>query len=122
MSRVVKSHASRTKLSPRRAPRRPLRIRREMKYRGLCSTCVNASDCTFPRRPGKMVFHCEEFDGGEPLPRKTVGKAEPQRPALSTIEEKNSVRLIGLCSNCDNRGTCVFPKPEGGVWHCEEYV
>jgi hypothetical protein len=69
-----------------------------------------------------MVFHCEEFDGGEPLPRKTVGKAEPQRPALSTIEEKNSVRLIGLCSNCDNRGTCVFPKPEGGVWHCEEYV
>lgn len=28
----------------------------------------------------------------------------------------------GLCVNCANRQTCLFPKPEGGVWHCEEYV
>jgi hypothetical protein len=27
----------------------------------------------------------------------------------------------GLCINCDVRGTCTFPKPEGGVWFCEEY-
>jgi hypothetical protein len=28
----------------------------------------------------------------------------------------------GLCVNCANRHTCLFPKPEGGVWHCEEYL
>jgi NADH-quinone oxidoreductase subunit E len=27
----------------------------------------------------------------------------------------------GLCLNCANRETCTFPKPEGGVWHCDEY-
>jgi hypothetical protein len=28
----------------------------------------------------------------------------------------------GLCVNCANRETCLLPKAEGGVWHCEEYV
>jgi hypothetical protein len=27
----------------------------------------------------------------------------------------------GLCINCENRHTCEFIKPNGGVWHCEEY-
>lgn len=27
----------------------------------------------------------------------------------------------GLCVNCENRHTCEFVKPDGGVWHCEEY-
>jgi hypothetical protein len=29
--------------------------------------------------------------------------------------------FLGLCRNCENRRTCAFPKPEGGIWHCEEY-
>ncbi len=28
----------------------------------------------------------------------------------------------GLCANCAKRETCLLPKSEGGVWHCEEYV
>jgi hypothetical protein len=28
---------------------------------------------------------------------------------------------LGLCSTCENSETCTFQKPEGGVWHCEEY-
>ena len=28
----------------------------------------------------------------------------------------------GLCATCDNRNTCTFPKPPGGVWHCEEFA
>jgi hypothetical protein len=24
--------------------------------------------------------------------------------------------------NCANREKCLFPKSEGGVWHCEEFV
>jgi hypothetical protein len=30
-------------------------------------------------------------------------------------------RFKGLCVNCKYRETCLYPKPEGGVWHCEEY-
>jgi hypothetical protein len=28
----------------------------------------------------------------------------------------------GLCVNCANRYTCLLPRSEGGVWHCEEYL
>ena len=27
----------------------------------------------------------------------------------------------GICINCKNRQTCKFIKPDGVVWHCEEY-
>ena len=30
--------------------------------------------------------------------------------------------LKGLCVTCANRQVCLFPKSEGGVWHCEEFV
>jgi len=29
--------------------------------------------------------------------------------------------IKGLCINCENRHTCEFTKPNGGIWHCEEY-
>lgn len=27
----------------------------------------------------------------------------------------------GLCINCENRHTCKYISPDGGIWHCEEY-
>jgi len=39
-------------------------------------------------------------------PRKPLEKAAP---------------LKGLCLTCARKKTCLHPKPEGGVWHCEEY-
>jgi hypothetical protein len=27
----------------------------------------------------------------------------------------------GLCANCEKRQTCTLQRPEGGVWHCDEY-
>jgi hypothetical protein len=30
-------------------------------------------------------------------------------------------RMKGLCLNCANRASCLFPIVEGGVWYCEEY-
>ncbi|MCF7919234.1 MAG: hypothetical protein K9N06_04920 [Candidatus Cloacimonetes bacterium] len=27
----------------------------------------------------------------------------------------------GLCTNCENRFICKLPRPETGVWYCEEY-
>jgi hypothetical protein len=48
-----------------------------------------------------------------------------QSPSESSGVEKRSCdagEFEGLCVNCANRETCLVPKPEGGVWHCEEYV
>jgi hypothetical protein len=92
-----------------------------MKYLGLCSTCKNASSCKYPRDPDKPVFYCEEFEIEKIPLTKPVGKEQPPVKDSGIAKEKDSTKFIGLCSNCDNRRTCSFPKPEGGVWHCEEY-
>jgi hypothetical protein len=39
----------------------------------------------------------------------------------SGTSRNGDVPLKGLCMNCAYRETCLYPKPEGGVWHCEEY-
>ncbi len=39
-----------------------------------------------------------------------------------TKDKKPEERVFkGLCINCDLRFTCTLPKPETGVWYCEEY-
>lgn len=35
--------------------------------------------------------------------------------------EKDTRLFKGLCMNCAHRDTCLLPRPESGVWHCEEY-
>ena len=82
---------------------------------GLCASCVLAPDCTFPREAGVPIRHCDEFDGGSPRP--SVRRSRVASPAPVLGEE----RLKGLCVNCAEAPTCRYPRPEGGVWHCEEY-
>ncbi len=36
-------------------------------------------------------------------------------------EEQDSSRYKGLCKNCRKRDNCQLPRPEGGVWRCEDY-
>ena len=92
-----------------------------IKHRGLCSTCKNASFCAFPRDPDKPVFYCEEFEIEKAAATRTIRKERPQATESCVTEGKGSSEFIGLCNDCENRQTCVFPRPEGGVWHCEEY-
>ncbi len=92
-----------------------------MRYVGLCSICKNTSSCTFPRDPDKPVFHCEEFEIEKTVSIKPPVKELPPTPLMQTAKEKDSTRIIGLCSDCENRRSCAFPKPEGGIWQCEEY-
>ncbi|NIM97876.1 MAG: hypothetical protein GTO24_07285 [candidate division Zixibacteria bacterium] len=35
--------------------------------------------------------------------------------------EKDPSSLKGLCKNCKKQKTCELPKPEGGVWRCQDY-
>ena len=92
-----------------------------MKYRGICFTCKNAPGCTFPRDSQKPVLYCEEFEVDTCPSVKTTGIDKSPATTSVDAEDEDSGKFIGICSNCDNRRTCVFPKPEGGIWHCEEY-
>jgi hypothetical protein len=47
-------------------------------------------------------------------------KAEEPKDSERNKKGDNE-RIKGLCMNCDNRFECLLPRPEGGVWHCEEY-
>ena len=87
----------------------------------LCSNCKNDSDCTFKKERQKPSFYCEEFEVAESPPIKVTKKERTAANTPVDDEEADSSKFIGLCSNCDNRRTCTFPKPEGGIWHCEEY-
>ena len=90
------------------------------RYRGLCSTCRNAASCTFPRDPDTPVLRCEEFVSIERPAAATPAHAAPP-DAASVGQDKDEARFLGLCRTCKGRQTCTLPKPEGGVWDCEEY-
>ncbi len=100
---------------------------------GLCSTCSHAPSCTYQRDPKRPVVDCEEFETevGEPVKLSGLRHAEADSAAqagrdvvssgASPGDEDDFARYKGLCGNCEDRRGCTFPKPEGGVWHCEEY-
>lgn len=93
--------------------------------RGLCSTCNKARTCTFPRDPALPVWHCEEFDEETATLMKVRPPIAPQNihyVRAVDVDEKQAPAVMGLCRNCDKRDGCTFPKPPGGVWHCEEYA
>ncbi len=89
--------------------------------RGLCSTCRNAATCTFTTGHKKPVVDCEEFDAEEAYHVETTGRDRPARTYPYSAKEEDLDKSLGLCGDCENREACVFPKLEGGVWHCEEY-
>ncbi len=91
-----------------------------IEYFGLCMSCRNASSCTFPRDPAKPAYYCEEFEIETPPSIMSPGKEQPLATGPDAID-KDSMKFIGLCSDCESRKSCAFPKPEGGVWRCEGY-
>ncbi|MFZ2145772.1 MAG: hypothetical protein WAV28_01025 [Sedimentisphaerales bacterium] len=102
-----------------------------IRYFGLCMSCRNASSCTFPRESAKPAFYCEEFEIETTVSIIPPEKEQPLAMDSSAAKDKDSTEFIpsrlrragfiGLCSDCEGRQTCTFPKPEGGIWHCEEY-
>lgn len=87
---------------------------------GLCLTCDNSPFCAYRQMRGFDAMFCEMFhnNGDAPHAEHRAPNPGPARPASGDPEAET---LIGLCSNCEHRRECTFPKPEGGVWHCEEY-
>ena len=84
---------------------------------GLCLTCKFDPDCIYEARSDRAILQCEQFEMGF---RQSPAAAPPILSAAPRARESNV--YPGLCSNCENRETCIYPKPEGGVWRCEEYA
>jgi hypothetical protein len=59
----------------------------------------------------------------DPSGSREHGNREPpaEWPRRKSLDEHEG-DFKGLCVNCANRHTCLLPKAEGGVWHCEEYL
>jgi len=90
--------------------------------KGICPTCKNNSNCTLHVRSTKPVMNCEEFQNEAALVP-AVGLLIQPKPAKRApgAKGKRTIHAVGLCPHCESRVNCVLPKPEGGVWHCEEY-
>lgn len=82
--------------------------------KGLCSTCKRMNECTYPKN--KPIIECDEFEGIEFASIETV-KEEKEKSKFNYADPSYK----GLCKTCSIREDCTFPKPESGVWHCEEY-
>jgi len=88
---------------------------------GLCKTCKNAAFCVYRSQRGFDALYCEMFEN-KPDTDRHYG-TDPIITEVSRYSKKMEQRLCkGLCTNCDNFENCQLPKPEEGVWHCEEYI
>lgn len=74
----------------------------------FCAICDVACSCPYRIMRAPEAGPCELFEGSEHI-------LAALRDAAAGLDVK------GLCENCDNRASCLLPKAEGGVWHCEEY-
>ena len=86
--------------------------------KGICATCANYPRCQHTLRSRESgVVYCNEFDMGPWTGRRSKIEELPP-PSPAPVPEGT---LPGLCANCALAGTCRFPKPPSGVWHCNEY-
>jgi hypothetical protein len=96
--------------------------------KAICGSCDRQKSCGFAKSMGQLVLECDEHQGFQGLYLSTNGwKPGTSTRDLKLISGKDALRAVspgdcvGLCVNCEDRDTCAFPKPPGGVWHCEEY-
>ncbi len=101
-----------------------------MNQHDLCTTCRHRETCTYPKSRGRPVHYCTEHEAwkaceGEVslalLKKDRDLRQSPPQNAEDPFGKSEKERPRGLCVNCANRDECTFPKPPGGVWHCEEY-
>jgi hypothetical protein len=88
---------------------------------GICPTCLHSGRCHLSSRGGDGPTHsCEEFEPGSAsgAPSAALAAARSGEPAAEAAPEGP----LGLCAGCSRQETCSYTRPEGGVWHCEDYA
>jgi len=86
----------------------------------LCANCRDQSDCVYFMKAGEPIIECEMYEcGSSSKPWLSLVKGKLAAAVDALAEEDNP---MGLCANCDNLKVCQMPKPQSGVWNCEEYA
>jgi len=92
---------------------------------GICEQCIHTEYCTYPKTDERPVMLCGEFEGHSLTEATKVSGIKDTRPVVTPSKAKQTAEpltiLRGLCRTCEKRETCEYPKPESGVWRCEEY-
>jgi hypothetical protein len=85
---------------------------------GICLTCAHTPKCalTSENCASNGTHFCEEYETF-PLAADSRSKVRPSK----RVNPQYHPGILGLCSNCAHYPYCSFPKPEAGVWHCEDY-
>jgi hypothetical protein len=86
----------------------------------LCSNCRNQSDCVFFMKADEPVIACEMYECGFSSKSRLSLVKGKLAAAVDALAEEDYP--MGLCANCDNLKVCQMPKPQSGVWNCEEYA
>ncbi|MBN2545441.1 MAG: hypothetical protein JXB50_06570 [Spirochaetes bacterium] len=87
-----------------------------MQLDDICSSCNNLNNCLYIKNKKFPLYFCEEFNNT--LDKEEIIISQNKKQIVSSYDHK----LKGLCINCENRFDCNHEKPEGGIWHCEEYL
>ena len=87
----------------------------------LCPGYTHTQGCMYQEDSDMPVWQCEEYEGYENPSGKITGKNNPSSFRKKVELKEDSVQYMGVCKTCDYREICTYPKPEGGVWHCEKY-
>ncbi|MFB3788142.1 MAG: hypothetical protein ACE15F_17415 [bacterium] len=92
----------------------------------LCSVCANTSTCSHPQQPAHLLPGCEEFVVQEqyiPTFKWIARRIYLDECFLTTLSPHEETNLYkGLCVDCANRESCTYPRTDGGIFHCEEYL
>jgi hypothetical protein len=85
---------------------------------GICLTCAHFTQCVLRSVDcsTKGIQYCEEYQTVCLAPVVVTDKKSSKRTMKFTASG-----ILGLCCDCNHYSYCNFPKPEAGVWHCEEY-
>jgi hypothetical protein len=92
---------------------------KRVKMRIIGTTAPGAEELTSPiskYKHWKLLYASNQPEN----PDGTASSAEGSA-STSDEDERDSSRYKGLCRNCKKRDSCRLPKPEGGVWRCEDY-
>lgn len=92
-----------------------------MMNKALCLSCMYQG-CIYQKDSDRPVWQCEEYGGYKNPSEKNARKNNPSSAQKQISLNDDLERYKGLCVTCAYRETCTYPKPEGGVWHCEEYM
>lgn len=101
-------------------------IRRETRPESGSRAEVEVWNSTFPRRAWLKAQAATDAEGPQvrPAGHERQRDASPFVPYAQEDMERaggSASATPGLCRTCARWSDCTYPKPEGGVWHCDEH-